>query len=334
MNVENVLIVGAGAIGGYLAAAIAEKSKASSARLTVLATERSASAIANEGLTVVIGDRTVNARPKVITEVPQTNSFGLIIVATKSHRATDVLIRLAPLAEQGATILTAMNGVPWWFAADSPELGPEPIRAVDRDGSLLRSLPLRSVIAAVADFACRRTGPGVIAHSFGRKLTFGGVDPSAPDRAHCISSLLSGPLIECEIACDIRTAMWSKLINNASMNPISLLTEATLADMCGSDYGRRLVKRAMVEVQRIGEALGLGPFEDIDARIDSRAAFGSVKTSMLQDWEGNQSLEIDSILTAVIELGTRAGVRAPTLRALLELSMLKSEVRYSSHLVV
>lgn len=333
MSIENVLIVGAGAIGGYLALAIADKAKARPVRLTVLATERSAPAIANDGLTLITGDRTVSAQPKVITEVPQASTFDLIIVATKSHRALDVLIRLAPLAKRGATILTAMNGVPWWFAADCSELGPGPIRAIDPDGTLLRSLPVRSVVAGLADFACRRTKPGVIVHSFGRRLTLGGVAPSATNRAHDISSLLSCPFLECIIERDIRTAMWSKLINNASMNPISLLTEATLADMCGSDYGRGIVERAMAEVQRIGEALGLGPFGDIDARIESRAAFGPVKTSMLQDWESNQRLEIDSILRAVVEIGTRASVRTPTLHALLELSMLKAEVRDSRPLV-
>jgi 2-dehydropantoate 2-reductase len=97
--------------------------------------------------------------------------------------------------------------------------------------------------------------------------------------------------------------------------------------MCSVGAGRTLIRRAMIEVQCVGEGLGLGPFEDIDARIASRAAFGPVKTSMLQDWENNEDLEIDAILAAVIELGERIGIATPTLCTILELSMLKVEAR-------
>jgi 2-dehydropantoate 2-reductase len=322
MSFKNVLIVGAGAIGGYIGAAIASGLALEAIALTVLVTERSGPRIRTEGLTVLTDQRMVKARPNVITELSPDDNFDLIVVSVKSHRAPEVLLRLSPLVNRGATLLTAMNGVPWWFASSSSK----PITAIDPNGLILRSLPPQSIVAAVVDFACHRTREGIIHHSFGRSLTLGSVVPSS-DGPRKVASLLSGSLLDCAIVADIRTAIWSKLINNASMNATSVLADATLADMCSFGAGRNLLKRAMIEVQRVGEGLGLGPFEDIDARIESRAAFGRVKTSMLQDWENNEDLELDAILTAVIELGEWVRIATPTLRTILELSVLKVEAR-------
>ncbi|MCK1447074.1 2-dehydropantoate 2-reductase [Bradyrhizobium sp. 2] len=317
-KIQNVLIAGTGSIGGYLIGLLSTKASDAGLRIIAYASPRSANVIRRKGLRIESKDHSITAHPEVITEIDDTLSVDLVIVATKSTQLTAVLRSVLPLLDKGAALLTTMNGVPWWLA-NHPKLGGHPLEQLDPEGWLQDVIPLTRTAAAVVDVGCERPDLGHVRHHFGRSLTIGTPEPNHELLARIVG-LLASPSLDCEVSDDIRKPLWSKLINNGSMNPISLLTHSTLFEMATCQPGRQVTVQAMTEITRVGNVLGFGPFGDIEERLASRAAFGAFKTSMLQDFEAGRELELNALVGAIVEIANRTNVNVPTLEAILLLS--------------
>jgi 2-dehydropantoate 2-reductase len=214
------------------------------------------------------------------------------------------------------TVLTAQNGIPWWYFMKhgGPYQGRR-LESVDPGGVIATNVPVDRVVGSIIYPASEIVAPGVIQHVEGNRISVGELDGADTGRLEVLASLLRRAGFKARVTSDIRSEMWVKLWGNCAFNPISALSHATLADVCRFPPSRALAAEMMREAQAIGEKLGAKFGVSLERRIAGAEAVGPHKTSMLQDVEGGRPIELDALVGAVIELGGVVGVPTPHLSA-------------------
>jgi 2-dehydropantoate 2-reductase len=312
-----VCIYGAGAIGGYLAVELA----LSGQEVCVVARGAHLEAIQARGLTLRIQGREKVARLPAASDPRAFGPQDVIICAVKAHQAFECAESFAPLLGRDTLVVTAMNGIPWWYfyKAGGPFEG-RYLESVDRGGRQWNAIGPQHAIGCVVEPACEVTAPGVIEHHQFNRFIIGEPDGTRTRRIEQLSEALTAAGFDAPIRDNIRWNIWLKLWGNVCFNPISALTGATLGRMIGNPDLRALCKTMMLETQAVNEALGVHiPTEMMDRRLAGAAAAGDHKMSMLQDLERGRSLEIDALVGAVQELGRLTGVNTPMVDAVLAL---------------
>ena len=310
-------VFGAGAIGGYLAVELANGGH----DVCVIARGDHLKAIQERGLILRIGGREKVAHVAA-DEDPRRFGFQDVVVCTlKAHQASTSAPDFAPLLGPSTSVLTAMNGIPWWYfhATGGPFEGHR-LRSVDPEGRQWECIGPQRAIGCVVEPAAEVVEPGIIQHHRFNRLIIGEPDGSHSERVMALSKALIESGIDAPVRDNIRWNIWLKLWGNVCFNPISALTGATLDRITSEPGLRALCKAMMFETKAVNEALGIDiPLEMMDRRL---AAAGSVvghKMSMLQDLERGRSLEIDALVTAVQEIGRLTGVPTPIIDAVLAL---------------
>ncbi|HEY2554540.1 MAG TPA: 2-dehydropantoate 2-reductase [Candidatus Cybelea sp.] len=304
-----VAVVGAGAIGGFIAAALAR----SGVSVEVLARGAHAEAIERHGLVVESDLGAFSARVGVSEDLSGADPFDFVLLTFKAHQWPGLLDRLARFAGSATLLATMQNGVPFWFVREPP------LRSVDPGGAVGRLFPDPQVVGAVVHVSGHIVAPGRIRQSGGLRYIFG--DPNGGTaRARRLVELFRSAGLAAEADANVRETVWLKLVNNVGLNAISVLRGMKIKPMLENPEAREAVRLLMTEALRVGQAMRLVGDVDVDARIEYAARLDDVKTSMLQDFEHHRPLEIDPILGAVCELGERAGVATPNVaRAYAEL---------------
>ena len=312
-----ICIYGAGAIGGYLAVDLALAGQ----DVTVIARNKNLAAIRNNGLKLIIDGEERVANNIFVTDDPaEAGHQDYVFMATKSHQAIDLVDMMQPLLGPHTAVITAQNGVLWWYfyklqGQDQSRV----LESVDPGGVQWKGIGPERAIGCVVFPATELVEPGVIKHLSGDKFTLGEPDGSISERVTKLSQALIEAGFQAPIRDNIRDDIWKKLWGNLCFNPISALTHTTL-DTVTTDPGTRGVCRGMMEeAQEIGQKLGVEFRIDIETRIDGASKVGAHKTSMLQDLEGERSMEIDALVTSVQELGREAGVKTPYIDTVLAL---------------
>jgi 2-dehydropantoate 2-reductase len=303
-----ICIYGAGAVGGLMAAWLAR----SGHDVSVVARGRQLEAIRAHGLRVKSGGELQAFRVRAESDPARLGAQDYVLVVVKAQSLTQVAEGIAPLLGEQTSIVTAMNGVPWWFFHRLDfHGGRERLESLDPGGRLTRAMPTERIVGCVIHLAASTPEPGVISHNMGRKLIVGEPGGRNGARTKGIAEALSGAGFEVIVTPAIEKEFWVKLLGNVSFNPVSALTVST-ADRLIEDAE---VKRYMVEIMRevlaIGRAVGVDAAIDPEARIDMARVLGQFKTSMLQDLEAGKPLEIDGLLAGTLEVARKAGVRAP-----------------------
>jgi 2-dehydropantoate 2-reductase len=312
-----VCVFGAGAIGGFIAARLAA---VGAAELAVVARGAHLAAIRERGLRLLAGDGDTTHAVRATDRGDELGAQDYVILALKAHGVTAALDQIMPLLGPDTTVVTAQNGVPWWyFYRHGGALAGTRIAAVDPGGAIWERIGPERVLGCVAYPAAEVEAPGVIRHVEGDRFPLGEPTGARSERAARLSEALIAAGLRAAIRSDIRSDIWVKLWGNLSFNPISALTGGTLAEIV-ADPGTRAVARAMmVEAAEIGGRLGVRFPIDVDRRIEGAGAVGAHKTSMLQDLERGRPMEIDALVTAVQELGRLTGVPTPTIDVVLAL---------------
>jgi len=312
-----VCVYGAGAIGGYLAVELALAGH----EVCVVARGAHLQAIRERGLTLVSEGRERVARVPASDDPSGFGEQELVICALKAHQAYEEAPRFASLLGAQTAVLTAMNGIPWWyFYKHGGALEGRHLDAVDPDGrQWLRVGPERA-LGCVVDPACEVLEPGVVTHYKFRRFTLGEPDGSRSARITALSAVLEAAGLDAPVREDIRWNIWLKLWGNVCFNPISALTGATLDHITREPALRALCERMIAETRAVHEALGVHiPADLVARRLDAAGSVIGHKMSMLQDLERGRSLEIDALVTAVQELGRLTGVATPLIDAVLTL---------------
>jgi len=307
-----IAIVGVGAIGGLLAARLAEAGE----EISVVARGAHLAAIRDNGLRLIEAGREIVARPRASSHIAELGPQDCVMLAVKTHQVAEIAAQVPAVLAPEATILTAQNGVPWWYfhRSGGPHEG-RGLASVDPDGRIAAALPIARILGCVVYPAAEIAAPGVIRHIEGNRFTLGELDGTCTARAAALSEALQRAGFKAPVSTDIRTEIWLKLWGNATLNPVSALTRATLADILSLAPTRALIAEMMAEVKAIGEAHGIRFRLSIDKRIAGAEAIGAHKTSMLQDIEAGRPPEIEALVGAVLEMGRLAGVQAPRLEA-------------------
>jgi 2-dehydropantoate 2-reductase len=310
-----ITIVGAGAIGGFLGARLA----ASGQEVTFIARNKNLAAINAQGFKLIEEDGRELLVPQVraVQNMAQAGPQDVVILTVKAHQVVDVLDGLPSLFGPATSVVTMINGVPWWYfyKLAGPYEG-QALSSVDPEGHIAAQIDSQRVIGGIVYPAAELIAPGVVKVIEGNRFTIGEPDGVRSERCEALSAALIAAGFKAPVSKDIRGELWVKLWGNLSFNPISALTHATLEQICTFPASRELAAQMMREAQSIGEKLGVQFKIDLDKRIAGAQAVGAHKTSMLQDIEAGRALELDALLGAVRELGRITNTACPTLDAI------------------
>lgn len=299
-----IAVVGAGAIGGFLAAALARAGNP----VAVVARGEHAAAIRRDGLSVESDLGAFTVPVSVSDDLRTLGAFDFLLLAFKAHQWPSLLEQIAPFAGTDTIVVTMQNGVPFWYVREPA------LRSVDPGGTIGDLFPDTQVIGSVVHVSGAIVAPGRIRQSGGLRYVFGDPGGGCGNRTGELIQLLKLAGLAAEADSQIRQTVWLKLVNNAGLNTVSVLRKMTIKPMLEDVQAREEVRRLMMEALRVGQAIGVVGDVDVDARIAYAARLDNVKTSMLQDFEHRRPLEIDPILGAVCELGERYGVETPEMR--------------------
>lgn len=324
-----VCIVGAGAIGGYLAV----KLVLAGARVTAIIRGDNLAAVKANGLKLFEAGKEYVVRDLIATDkLAAGRPQDLVILAMKAHQVTPVANQLEPLLGPATTIVTMQNGIPWWyFQKHGGEFDGRRVESVDPGGVIADHIPIERIIGCVVYPACEMVAPGVIRHIEGNRFPVGELDGAETPRVAAIAELFKKAGLKSPVLTDIRSEIWLKLWGNLTFNPISALTQATLVDICQFPPSRALAVSMMTEAQAIANKLGVEFRVSLERRIAGAEGVGKHKTSMLQDVEAGRALEIDALVGSVIELGRLTQTPTPHIDAVYACtSLLANRLRESS----
>jgi 2-dehydropantoate 2-reductase len=308
-----ICVIGAGAIGGLLAAKLAEAGE----EVGVVARGAQLKAIREHGLVLREEDRDIVARVAASDRIADLGEPDLIVLGMKAHQVAAVAPEVGSILGPRTLVLTAQNGIPWWyfFKHGGPREGVR-LQSVDPGGVIADHLPIDRVIATVVYPAAEIERPGVIRHVEGNRFSLAEIDGAKSERISAISEIFGGAGFKAPVVTDVRTEIWTKLLGNLSFNPISALTHATLQDICRYPKTRALAMEMMREALAVAEAFGIRLRISLEKRIAGAEAVGAHKTSMLQDVENGRVLEADALIGSVIELARMADVATPHIDAI------------------
>lgn len=321
---NKVCIFGAGAIGGWIGVRLAGVG----CQVSVVARGATLDALKRHGLRCQHGQVETTATVRASSDPAELGMQDLVVIAVKAPALPEVARRIAPLIGPDTVVLTAMNGVPWWFfqGFGGPFAGTR-LQAVDASGEIAAAIPAASVIGCVVHASCSLRLPGWVQHHFGNKLIIGEPSGQKTERVQQLATLLTQASFEIEVAEQIQKDIWYKLWGNMTVNPVSALTGATTDLILGDELVRGFISSVMLEAKEIGARIGIPITQQPEDRHAVTLKLGAFKTSMLQDVEANRAVELDALVTVVKELGTLTGVPTPFTDALLGLSRLHARVR-------
>ena len=316
---NKVAIVGAGAIGGWMGMHLAR----AGVQISVLARGDTLTALQRNGLQLHQGGELHHMPVKASNDAAELGVQDLVVISVKAPALASVAQQIGPLIGQGTVVLTAMNGVPWWFLQGfgGPVQG-QSLGTVDPQGTIARAIPAQHVIGGVVHASCSVDAPGVIRHHFGDGLIVGEPSGANTPRVQALHALLQKAGFNATLSPQIQKDIWFKLWGNMTVNPISALTGATSDRLLDDALVRGFMSRVMLEARAIGECIGIPIAQEPEDRHAITRKLGAFKTSMLQDVEAGKPVELDALVSAVRELGQMTGVATPFTDALLGLSRL------------
>ena len=310
-------VFGAGAIGGLMAAKLAAKGDV---EVTVIARGPHLAAMQSKGLVLRSEGQEITVPVRAVASAEEAGPQDYVVVTLKAHSLPGAAQQMQKLLGPETAIVSAVNGIPWWYFHRLP--GPwqgRIVESVDPGGVVSRLLPPERAIGCIVYPAAEVPEPGVIEHTYGDRFTLGEPDGSRSARVNALSEALIAAGFKAPVRPKIRDEMWVKLWGNMAFNPISALTTATLDVLIADDGQRGIARAMMLEGQAVAERLGIRFAIDVDKRIAGGAEVGAHKTSMLQDLERGRPMEIDALLGSVVELAELVEVPVPTCRTVLAL---------------
>jgi 2-dehydropantoate 2-reductase len=341
---RGICVVGAGAVGGYVGARLAAAGHVTTAvaRGATLRALRAhgwrlrtadgqalgevAGQPAGQIPVPVTGE--VTAPVRATDEPAELGPQDVVVIAVKAPALPSVADRIAPLLDEDTVIVSAMNGVPWWFfdGFGGPCDGLR-LPAIDPGGTLTAALPASHVIGCVLHIAVSAPEPGVTLHKAGHRFIVGEPDGRVSARLTALAETFGSAGMDVNVSTRIRRDIWYKLWGNMTMNPVSALTGATSDLILDDELVNAFCRGVMTEAAAIGAKIGCPIEESPYDRNAVTRKLGAMKTSMLQDAEAGKPLEIDALLTSVREIGQAVDEPTPFIDALLGLTRLSARVR-------
>jgi 2-dehydropantoate 2-reductase len=316
-------VLGAGAIGAYVGAALAR----GGAEVHLIARGDNLEALQRDGVRVRSDRGDFEAHPPATDDSTEIGPVDFVFLGLKANSYARCGPLLEPLLHEETAVVAGQNGIPWWYfhkLEGSPYEGHR-IEAVDPGGEVSRVIPPERAIGCVVFAGTELAEPGVVEHSEGTRFSIGEPDGSLSERCRQFSEAMVAGGLKCPVEERLRDDIWVKLMGNVAFNPLSVLTRATLAEMCSHAPTRALVESIMEEALEIAAAVGAEPSVSIEKRLEGAERVGDHKPSTLQDLEAGKPLELAAIVDSVVELADLTSVPAPSVRAVSAASGLLAE---------
>jgi 2-dehydropantoate 2-reductase len=321
------VIVGAGAIGAYVGARMAQAGQ----DVTLFARGAHLRAMRERGVRVIGPEGELEARPRVADSLDAIGPVDVVFLGVKAHSLPELAPRLGPLFGADTVAVSMQNGVPWWFFQGfGGDLEGLRLERVDPGGVVAAAIEPRRVVGAIVYISSEILEPGLVRHLEGSRISLGEPDGTRSERVKKLAEALSAAGLRCPITTRIRHEIWVKILGNVAFNPISALTGATLAQMVRHPEVSGLVREIMGEAEAVAGKLGMELPISIDQRMAGAEKVGEHKTSMLQDMEAGRPIELEAIVGAVVELGERLGLSMPATRAVYACTKLMAERRQAA----
>ena len=312
-----VLVIGAGAIGGWLAGALSR----GGAEVSVLARGDTLAALRSDGLTLLNGDRRETLRLPASDRAADLGEPDAVVLAVKTNGFAAAVASAAAVFRHQPLLVTAMNGLPWWFlSALAGPLEDQRLESVDPGGRGAAMLGSAHPVGAVVHASTRAEAPAVIRIAAVDRLILGEPGGKASPTTEKLAGIVAAGGVACPVSPVIRTDIWAKLWGNMTMNPVSALTRRTTNAILGDPHLLGLVRDMMTEFVRVGSRLGITLPMTVDARLGLARNLGDFRTSMLNDMEAGRPLEVEGLLGVVVEMADKLGEPVPASRAVYALA--------------
>jgi 2-dehydropantoate 2-reductase len=320
------LIAGAGAIGAYIGARMAQ----AGFDVTLFARGPHLRAMQDHGVQVKSAEGDFVAHPAVVGSLEEVGPVDVVFLGVKAHGLPQLAPQLKPVLGPQTTVVSTQNGIPWWYFQNfEGEWKGLRLERVDPGGVIASAIEAQRVLGSIVYFSTEITAPGVVQHIEGNRISLGEPDGSRSDRCRSIAESLVASGLRAPITARIRHEIWVKVLGNASFNPVSALTRATLVQMVRDPGVCALIKNIMQEVEGVSHKLGMELPVTIDQRIAGAEKVGEHKTSMLQDLEAGRPIELEALVGAVVELGERVGLPMPYTRTVYNCAKLLAQCAVS-----
>lgn len=319
-----VCVYGAGAVGGFYGVLLAHSGN----DVSVVARGATLEALRADGWRLETAGETLVERVDAAERPGDLGVQDLVIVAVKATALSQVAEQIGPLLGPDTVVLTAMNGVPWWFFDGfGGSFAGMKLRSVDPDGSIAEGIPTRHVIGGVVHGSYAVVEPGLVRHVAGKRLIIGELDGATTERVGVLKEAFAKAGLDVEVSPSIQSEIWFKLWGNMTMNPISALTGATCDRILDDPLVNRFCLEIMAEAARVGAKIGCPIEQSGEDRNAMTRELGAFKTSMLRDVEAGRSIELDALVAVVREIGQAVGEPTPSIDTLLGLARLHARVR-------
>jgi 2-dehydropantoate 2-reductase len=299
------LIAGAGAIGAYIGARMAQ----AGFDVTLFARGPHLRALQENGVQVKSAEGDFVAWPAIAASLEEVRPVDVVFLGVKAHGLPQLAPHLTSVLGPDTTVVSTQNGIPWWyFQGFGGEWEGLRLERVDPGGVISAAIEARRVVGSIVYFSTEIISPGVIQHIEGNRISLGEPDGSRSERVRKIAEALIASGLRCPISARLRHEIWVKVLGNASLNPVSALTRATIVQMVRDPGVCSVIRNIMQEVEAVSHKLGMELPVSIDQRIAGAEKVGEHKTSMLQDLEAGRPMELEALVGAVVELGERVGL--------------------------
>jgi len=316
------LIAGAGAIGAYMGARMAH----AGFDVTLFARGPHLRAMQERGVSVKTAEGDFVAWPTITGSLEAAGQVDVVFLGVKAQALPQLAAQLGPVLGPDTTVVSTQNGIPWWyFQGFGGKWEGLRLERIDPGGVISSAIEAHRVLGSIVYFSTEITAPGVIQHIEGNRISLGEPNGARSDRCRRIAEALIASGLRCPISTRIRNEIWVKLLGNASFNPVSVLTRATLVRMVRDPEVCSLIRSIMQEVEAVSVKLGMELPVSIDQRIAGAEKVGEHKTSMLQDLEAGRSMELEALVGSVVELGERVGLQMPYTRTVYACAKLLAE---------
>lgn len=299
------LIVGAGAIGAYVGARMAR----AGFDVTLFARGPHLKAMQEHGVQVKSAEGEFQVQPRIVSSLAEAGPADVVFLGVKAHSLPQLAPQLGPVLGPDTTVVSTQNGIPWWYfqgfggAAEGLHL-----ERIDPGGVISSVIEARRVVGSIVYFSTEILEPGVVQHIEGNRISIGEPDGTRSDRCRRIAEALVASGLRCPVTTHIRQEIWVKILGNASLNPVSALTRATLAQMVRDPGVSQVIRNIMQEVEAVSRKLGMELPVSINQRMAGAEKVGEHRTSMLQDLEAKRPMELEALVGSVVELGERLGL--------------------------
>lgn len=323
MTFSKICIYGAGAIGGWIGARLAQRP---GMMVSVVARGETLRQLQSHGLQLNSGDNILSAKVRASQLPTSLGIQDLVIVAVKAPSMLDVAKQIQPLIGPNTIVMTAMNGVPWWFLQGFGGVyANTPLKSVDPKGQIAAAIPPTHIIGCVVHASSSLRAPGQVQHHFGNGLIIGEPVGGSSERVQALHHLMRDAGFDATLSERIQKDVWYKLWGNMTINPISALTGATSDKILNDPNVLGFISAVMLEAKAIGAAMGIAIDQQPEDRHAVTRKLGAFKTSMLQDVQAKRAVELDAMVGAVHELGQITKVPTPFTDALMGLARLQAQ---------